>query len=338
MKKIFIGIFLAAIPFALILYFFVTQTTNTQNTDNNAAHLVSEVSEEEVITGDDLEEIEIDGNENSETAVDTQVDSDTENNAENDIEDNAGDNVEIENNNSDSNNTSRSSSGSSSTQTINGSTNTTTNTTRNISRSVIQPLKAWIRAKITYEYDDGIRGLNDHLIRFDSRLWKRGNDGWYYYSIPVSSGDKIGFIKGITLPDEWDSDVENKEFSVIVTVEASEVKSGDAGWNKNSSVAYKKDYCLMTSSSSESTINEIRNGGMKVTIKEYQKEEDGSIVPYENDKLVVPGQYVSKIVEFELHKTLIPPTGDHNMLIPYALLSMISIFIIYKKCKLKKEI
>ena len=92
MKKIFIGIFLAAIPFALILYFFVTQTTNTQNTDNNAAPIVSEVSEEEVITGDDLEEIEIDENENSETAVDTQVDSDTENNTENDIEKVAGGN------------------------------------------------------------------------------------------------------------------------------------------------------------------------------------------------------------------------------------------------------
>ena len=39
----------------------------------------------------------------------------------------------------------------------------------------------WLRAKITYEFDDGIEGLSDSMLVFSSRKWQKKDDGWYYY-------------------------------------------------------------------------------------------------------------------------------------------------------------
>lgn len=198
-----------------------------------------------------------------------------------------------------------------------------------------RPVKAWIRARLIYEKDDAIKELGDHLVTFDSYLWRRADDGWYYYREPVESGDTVRFIRGIQLPYDWSNKTKNKEFSIKVEVEAAEVQDGDKEWDRNSRLAYHQTYDFWTTTDRTELKEPIRNGHMTVTIIETQKNLDGSVVPYENDKLVVPGQYISKIVDFQLNRLIIRNTGDACMLglyaagitIPLALL----IFLVSKK-------
>lgn len=177
-------------------------------------------------------------------------------------------------------------------------------------RRHVRPLRCWIRAKLTYEYDDGIYGLGDSLVRFDSLKWLKADDGWYYYQDVVKSGDVITFIRGLNLPSEWTNDIANKEFSVKVTVEAAEARKGEAGWSENSAVGYQSVYNVWSTNPRRKVTESIKRGLMTVKIHEWQRNEDGSITGYQNDKLVVPGAHISKIVRFELRRVLIRSTGD----------------------------
>lgn len=157
----------------------------------------------------------------------------------------------------------------------------------------------WLRAKLTYEFDDGVTGLDDSIITFADG-WSK-TDGWFYYKDPVKPGEKVRFITAVSVPASWTEDLENKAFKVVVTVEASEMPPGS--WNGNTEVLYSKTFDMWSIGYETSSDLEVRRGSLTVDIHEYQLE-DGKEVTYVNDKIIVPGQTISKIVEFELGGSL----------------------------------
>lgn len=157
---------------------------------------------------------------------------------------------------------------------------------------------AWIRAKLTYEYDEGITGLSDSIVEFEDKWMKSG--GWYYYKDPVNPGDRVRFIKGFKVPETWDNSMIDKNFRIIVTVEGSEVAPGDTGWDSNSEVAFSKTFDLWNKGYQHDEDVWVEEGKLTVDIHEYQLDANGNEVEYVNDKVITPGQKVSKIVEFEI--------------------------------------
>lgn len=163
--------------------------------------------------------------------------------------------------------------------------------------NIITPNSAWLRSKITYEYDEGLDGLSDKMINFASEKWKKDGD-WYYYSDPVESGQKVRFINGVQLPTEWTSEQSDLGFRIVITVEASEVAKGEDGWDENKEASYSETFELWNNGYEHAEDIYVKEGDIKVTVNEYQLDDDGKEVPYENDKVITPGQHVSKIVEF----------------------------------------
>lgn len=159
--------------------------------------------------------------------------------------------------------------------------------------------EVWLRAKVSYEHDKGVEGLSDKILRFSSDKWKK-KDGWYYYKVPVESGQRIRFIDGVQLPAEWDNDYIDKRFAIIVTVEAAEVPPGEEGWEDGTRADFSKSFDLWNTGYDHEEDVYIKEGKTQVSIHEYQLDKDGNEIPYENDKVVTPGQFVSKIVEFEV--------------------------------------
>ena len=128
--------------------------------------------------------------------------------------------------------------------------------------------------------------------------------------------DTVRFITGVQIPAEWTEELQNKEFSVIVTVEAAEASPGV--WTDNTEVLYEKQFDLLNTKDSDLIIQE---GSLDVEIVEYELDENGKEVPYQNNKMVTPGQFVSKIVDFELSGSLgtntwreIIKTGEESFL------------------------
>lgn len=78
---------------------------------------------------------------------------------------------------------------------------------------------AWIRAKLEYTSDDGIRGLSDHMVTLDSDEWIKAGD-YYYYLEPVEKDSFIDFVREVRIPTEWDESYADKSFSIIVTADA----------------------------------------------------------------------------------------------------------------------
>lgn len=158
---------------------------------------------------------------------------------------------------------------------------------------------AWIRAKLTWEHDEGITGLDDSIIEFSNDGWTRTGD-WFYYNMPVKPGDKVRLINGVKIPHEWDNTTADKKFRLIVTVEASEVAPGETGWDENTNAAFSEDFTVWSQGYKTDEDVWVKEGKLLVRINEYQLGEDGKLETYVNDKVVVPGQFVSKIVEIEV--------------------------------------
>lgn len=198
----------------------------------------------------------------------------------------------------------------------------------------------WLRAKITYEFDDGIKGLSDSMLVFSSKKWQKKDDGWYYYDDYVNRGDKIRFIDAVNIPEEWTNDIINKRFRIIVTVQASEAIVNEEGFNDNKAIHYSESFELWNSGFTNDKSYQIAKSSKSlVKIHEYQLNEDGKEVAYQNDKLVIPGQQISKIVEFEIDKVSFVEnvaTGDIPILaiclgILLGIAAIIILFNIWKK-------
>lgn len=88
-----------------------------------------------------------------------------------------------------------------------------------IVRITNQANEAWIRAKLEYQMDDGMRGLSDACITLSSDDWIKCGE-YYYYKKPVPHGAKVDFINRMKIPYQWDASYSEKGFSVIVTADA----------------------------------------------------------------------------------------------------------------------
>lgn len=202
---------------------------------------------------------------------------------------------------------------------------------------------SWLRAKFVYEFDNGITGLNDNILVFSNTLWEKGDDGWYYYRDPVKDGDKIRIIDGVKVPSEWTEEISNKKFRIIVTVEVSEGVKGDAGYRQNLKTLYSESFELWSSGyKGNADMKAVQKDRTKVEVHEYQADEDGNEKDYENDKTIIPGQEVSKIVEFEISKQLfrLPiQTGDgqFDTMIGMALISAAALLMIFFLVRKKKK-
>lgn len=173
-----------------------------------------------------------------------------------------------------------------------------------------------IRAKLTYEFEDGLTGLDDSAISF-AEGWKKDGD-WFYYQNPVEPGDTVRFITGVQIPAEWTEELQNKEFAVIVTVQTSEAPPGV--WTDNEEILYEENFNLLDFAGDDDDLV-IKEGSLNVEILEYELDENGEEVPYVNNKMITPGQFISKIVDFKLSGSLgggtlreIIKTGEENFL------------------------
>lgn len=183
----------------------------------------------------------------------------------------------------------------------------------------------WIRAKLEYKLDSVLYGIDDNAIEFaDKENWKKSGD-WFYYSQPVEPGDKIRLMNGFSIPTSWNNETSQKGFKIIATVEASQAFPGDTEWNSNEEACYHTTFDVWKSGYTGLQEDEtITAGTIKLNVVEYQLDENGKEVPYQNNKMVTPGQEISKIIEVQVEGTkgkiwqLIKPgkpTGDASNMI-----------------------
>lgn len=78
---------------------------------------------------------------------------------------------------------------------------------------------AWIRMKLEYTSDDGIRDLSDAMVVLASDEWIRAGDCWYWPE-PMEKDESVDFIRQVMIPPEWDETYAGKEFAIVVTAEA----------------------------------------------------------------------------------------------------------------------
>lgn len=82
----------------------------------------------------------------------------------------------------------------------------------------------WIRIKVDFESDEGMTGVDDSMLHLADEHWiYRG--GYYYYTLPVYHGDTVQFIDTVHVPEDWDSSYSGKEFRIIVTSDAVQIRN-----------------------------------------------------------------------------------------------------------------
>lgn len=79
--------------------------------------------------------------------------------------------------------------------------------------------KAWIRAKVSIESDDGLQVDKTLLEISDDKNWLSVGD-YYYYTKPVDTGETVTILKSVYVPAEWGSETARKKFNVIVQADA----------------------------------------------------------------------------------------------------------------------
>lgn len=158
----------------------------------------------------------------------------------------------------------------------------------------------WIRAKLEYPSSDGVKDIGDDNIEMASSKWTKKGE-YYYYADPVRSGESIDLMKSVWIPSDWDNSYANKNFSVIVTVEASEVLPTDTGWNENSEVSYSQTFDTSVKGAEQQNL-QVTKGNITIGLKEYQVDsKTGKEEEYVNDKIITPGEKVSKIVRITVN-------------------------------------
>lgn len=207
--------------------------------------------------------------------------------------------------------------------------------------------RVWIRAKIEYILDGDTYGIDDNSVVFhDASSWEKDGE-WFYYKEPVDSGSRIRLFDSFSIPTGWKNETSGDGFKIVVTAQASEVIPGDSAWNSNSDVCYSTTFDVYSTGDYGLASDEIiSEGTIKLKLVEYELDKDGKEVSYQNDKTVIPGQKVSKIVEIQVEgdkgkiwkkiKDLAKQTGDSSNLILWcsgAVIAGGAAVIIYRRRK-----
>lgn len=151
----------------------------------------------------------------------------------------------------------------------------------------------WMRAKAEYS----LSGMSDQGTTFASG-WTKGDGDWYYYKDKVELGKEITFIESVTVPTTLTNKESGNKFTVKVFVEAEQAFSGSEGWNANRSADYSQSYSDAAKSDNKNLT--FSQGTIHIAINEYQKDANGNVTAYTDNKSVVPGQKISKIVKIKL--------------------------------------
>ena len=157
----------------------------------------------------------------------------------------------------------------------------------------------FLRARLDYTAAKGMSALSDENIVLASGKWKLDGD-YYYYDSPVEPGQTVDFISGVQIPEEWGNIAVGKQFSIVVTAEAAESLPGTTAWNSNQETIYATTYDVMKGEQ-KSLGYKVKKGMISLTIKEYELDENGKLKTYENNKVVVPGEEVSKVVKITVN-------------------------------------
>jgi hypothetical protein len=78
---------------------------------------------------------------------------------------------------------------------------------------------AWIRVKVEYEADEGIKGIDDSRLVITDEHWKKIGD-YYYYTEPVPLGTDIDFMKSFSVPEDISTSEARKHFAIHITSDA----------------------------------------------------------------------------------------------------------------------
>lgn len=232
---------------------------------------------------------------------------------------------------------------------------TTTMTTTITDQDVLPEDHVWIRAKISYVMDDVLKGVDDNSVTFADGWTKSGD--WYYYKDPVESGDTLTFIKGVKFPTEWGNETAEHDFDIIVIVECAEVVTGDTGWDANTDVTYSQTFSIWKKNyQDQGKLQQnqyIHAGTIKAVVNEYQLDDNGKEIAYQNDKMIVPGQRVDKIVKITIqgnkgsivqrliNSVISRRTGDASHIVLYsgiAAVAVIAIVVITRRSKAKSAV
>ena len=145
-------------------------------------------------------------------------------------------------------------------------------------------------------------------------------------------------MKSVQIPVSWNNNDSGKTFNVVVTVEAAEAFPGDSGWNEGSAAVYSQSFDMSKQNAEKNGVS-VQQGDIRIRLEEFQ-DVNGKEQPYENNRIVVPGETVSKIVRItvEGEKSKLLPieeilrgpvkTGDDGRAIPLLILSAAIIIVL----------
>ncbi len=157
----------------------------------------------------------------------------------------------------------------------------------------------YLRARLDYTASKGMTALSEDNIILASGKWKADGD-YYYYDSPVEPGQTVDFISGVRIPEEWGNTATGNQFSILVTAEAAESLPGTTGWNSNQETIYSTTFDVMKGEQKKLGYK-VKKGTITLSIKEYEVDESGKLKTYENNKIVVPGEEVSKVVKITVN-------------------------------------
>lgn len=155
------------------------------------------------------------------------------------------------------------------------------------------PDTAFLRAKIEYKSEDGTSRpiSNDDITVADG--WTLDGEYWYYKE-PVKDGATVDFLQSVQIPREWDSAASGAKFQIIVKADAAENVNGKPAWGG------------LIDGVDKNTSGVI---GLDLTLIEYELDAAGNRIPYQNDKVVYPGDVISKIVSLGIKYTYKPSSS-----------------------------
>jgi hypothetical protein len=83
---------------------------------------------------------------------------------------------------------------------------------------------AWIRIRVDFEYEDGMIGVDKTMLNLANDEWLNKGE-YYYWPYPVAHGEVIDFLESVHVPEEWNSWYANKQFRIIITADAVQVRN-----------------------------------------------------------------------------------------------------------------
>ena len=134
--------------------------------------------------------------------------------------------------------------------------------------------------------------ISEDDISYNPENWLRRGE-YYYYRSRVGIGETVEFMDGFRIAEKLAKEAEGLSFRLVITAQAAEVFPGDKGYEEPGEAVFLQSPAEYAQGlNSDQSL--VRNG-VSIVIREYSLE-NGRLVDYQNDRIVMPGEYVSKIV------------------------------------------